>query len=199
MFLETNFWKYINMIKQWLNKDLSGKESFFAFFLLLGIFIYPLINNNLPFRDDYVRLLKGNAWETLGRGSANTLMHILSFNIGGLTNTLRIRHRTLVNLIKPSAPYGEYVRSLIKPPEGMVMIGSDISALESATRNNFVYNKPDIQIHPRKKTKRTRKRLFRIFRNRQLPKISLDKISSSSIKRTIFRKTGRHLRKWPLG
>ena len=27
-------------------------------------------------------------------------------DIGGLTNTLRIRHRTLVNLIKPSAPYG---------------------------------------------------------------------------------------------
>lgn len=86
MFLGTNFWKYINMIKQWLNKDLLGKESFFAFFLLLVIFMYPLINNNLPFRDDYVRLLKGNAWETLGRGSANTLMHILSFNIGGLTN-----------------------------------------------------------------------------------------------------------------
>lgn len=61
-------------------------------------------------------------------------------DIGGLTNTLRIRHRTLVNLIKPSAPYGEYVRSLIKPPEGMVMIGSDIGVLESATRNNFVYD-----------------------------------------------------------
>lgn len=61
-------------------------------------------------------------------------------DIGGLTNTLRIRHRTLVNIIKPSAPYGQYVRSLIKPPEGMVMIGSDIGALESATRNNFVYD-----------------------------------------------------------
>jgi len=61
-------------------------------------------------------------------------------DIGGLTNTLRIRHRTLVNMIKPSAPYGQYVRSLIKPPEGMVMIGSDIGALESATRNNFVYD-----------------------------------------------------------
>lgn len=61
-------------------------------------------------------------------------------DIGGLTNTLRIRHRTLVNLIKPSAPYGEYVRSLLLPPEGMVMIGSDIGALESATRNNFVYD-----------------------------------------------------------
>lgn len=61
-------------------------------------------------------------------------------DIGGFTNTLRIRHRTLVNLISPSAPYGEYVRSLLLPPEGYVMIGSDISALESVTRNNFVYN-----------------------------------------------------------
>ena len=61
-------------------------------------------------------------------------------DIGGLTNTLRIRHRVLVNMIKPSAPYGEYVRNLIKPPEGMVMVGSDISALESVTRNNFVYD-----------------------------------------------------------
>jgi hypothetical protein len=61
-------------------------------------------------------------------------------DIGGLTNTLRIRHRTIVNLIKPSAPYGEYVRSLLLPPEGMVMIGADVSALESVTRNNFVYN-----------------------------------------------------------
>lgn len=61
-------------------------------------------------------------------------------DIAGLTNTLRIRHRTLVNLIKPSAPYGEYVRSLIKPPKGYVMIGSDIGGLESVTRNNFVYD-----------------------------------------------------------
>lgn len=61
-------------------------------------------------------------------------------DIAGFTNTLRVRHRTLVNLIKPSAPYGEYVRSLLKPPLGEVMIGSDIGALESATRNNFVYD-----------------------------------------------------------
>lgn len=60
--------------------------------------------------------------------------------IAGLTNTLRIRHKTLVNLIKPSAPYGEYVRSLIKPQEGLIMIGSDVGALESMTRNNFVYD-----------------------------------------------------------
>lgn len=61
-------------------------------------------------------------------------------DIAGLTNTLRARHKTLVNLIKPTAPYGEYVRSLLKPPAGYLMIGSDVGALESVTRNNFVYD-----------------------------------------------------------
>ena len=59
-------------------------------------------------------------------------------DIAGLTNTLRIRHRTLVNLPKPSMNYGEYIRSVLLPPEGHIMIGSDLSGLESTTRNNFV-------------------------------------------------------------
>lgn len=59
-------------------------------------------------------------------------------DIAGLTNTLRIRHRTLVNLPAPSAKYGEYIRSVLLPPEGHVMIGADLSGLESVTRNNFV-------------------------------------------------------------
>lgn len=58
--------------------------------------------------------------------------------IAGLTNTLRIRHKILVNMPKPSAPYGEYIRSLILPPKGHVMIGSDLSSLENITRNNFI-------------------------------------------------------------
>lgn len=64
----------------------------------------------------------------------------ITASLNGLANSLRIRHKTLVNLIKPSAPYGEYVRSLLLPPDGMVLIGSDLSALESVTRNNFVYD-----------------------------------------------------------
>ena len=59
--------------------------------------------------------------------------------IAGLTNTLRIRHKYLVNMPKPSAPYGEYIRSLIIAPEGCSMIGSDLSGLENTTRNNFIY------------------------------------------------------------
>lgn len=54
-------------------------------------------------------------------------------------NTLRIKHRNLVNLPSPSSNYGEYVRSVLLPPEGHIMIGSDLSSLENTTRNNFVY------------------------------------------------------------
>ena len=63
----------------------------------------------------------------------------ITAGIGGLTNTLRIKHRNLVNLIKPSATYGEYVRSLLTAPEGKVLIGSDLSSLENMVRNNFIF------------------------------------------------------------
>lgn len=59
--------------------------------------------------------------------------------VGGLANTLRIKHRTLVNLPSVSAPYGEYIRNLIIPQEGYKFIGSDISGLENQTKLNFIY------------------------------------------------------------
>lgn len=59
--------------------------------------------------------------------------------IAGLTNTLRIRHKYLVNLVKPSAPFGEYIRSLILPPKDKILIGADLSSLENTTRNNFIF------------------------------------------------------------
>lgn len=59
--------------------------------------------------------------------------------VGGLANTLRIKHRTLVNLPSVSAPYGEYIRSLIISQEGYKFIGSDISGLENQTKLNFIY------------------------------------------------------------
>lgn len=59
--------------------------------------------------------------------------------IAGLTNTLRIRHKYLVNLPSVSSLYGEYIRSLIKPQEGQEIVGSDLSSLENVTRNNFIF------------------------------------------------------------
>jgi DNA polymerase I-like protein with 3'-5' exonuclease and polymerase domains len=58
--------------------------------------------------------------------------------IGGLTNTIRLRHKTLVNLPKVSAPYGEYVRPVLSCESGEVFVGSDLSSLENYTRTNFV-------------------------------------------------------------
>jgi hypothetical protein len=72
--------------------------------------------------------------------------------IGGLTNTLRIKHRRLVNLPGVHSKYGEYIRCNLLPPKGHVMIGCDLSSLENTTRNNFVYDlDPDFveaQSHP---------------------------------------------------
>jgi DNA polymerase I-like protein with 3'-5' exonuclease and polymerase domains len=58
--------------------------------------------------------------------------------IGGLTNTIRLRHKTLVNLPKISAPYGEYVRPVLTCEADEVFVGSDLSSLENYTRTNFV-------------------------------------------------------------
>ncbi len=58
--------------------------------------------------------------------------------IGGLTNTIRLRHKTLVNLPKVSAPFGEYVRPVLTCESDEVFVGSDLSSLENYTRTNFV-------------------------------------------------------------
>lgn len=58
--------------------------------------------------------------------------------IAGLTNTIRFRHKTLVNLIKVSAPFGEYVRPVLTCEANEVFVGSDLSSLENYTRTNFI-------------------------------------------------------------
>lgn len=58
--------------------------------------------------------------------------------IAGLTNTIRFRHKTLVNLIKVSASFGEYVRPVLTCEENEVFVGSDLNSLENYTRTNFI-------------------------------------------------------------
>lgn len=58
--------------------------------------------------------------------------------IAGLTNTIRFRHKNLVNLIKISAPFGEYVRPVLTCEDGEVFVGSDLNSLENYTRTNFI-------------------------------------------------------------
>lgn len=61
-------------------------------------------------------------------------------DIQGLTNTLRIKHRNLVNLPKISKKYGEYVRGCLTCSEDEIIIGSDLSSLENYTRTNLICN-----------------------------------------------------------
>ena len=58
--------------------------------------------------------------------------------IGGLTNTIRLKHRNLVNLIKVTAPLGQYVRPTLTCEEDEVFVGSDINSLENYTRTHFI-------------------------------------------------------------
>lgn len=57
--------------------------------------------------------------------------------VNGLTATLRLRHKELVNMPKPSVPYGEYIRSLLICEEDEVLLGTDLSSLENYTRTHF--------------------------------------------------------------
>lgn len=59
----------------------------------------------------------------------------------GFTKTLRLKHaKPFVNLPKPTAQYGEYVRSVMIAPEGKVLIGSDVSSLEDKTKQIAIYD-----------------------------------------------------------
>lgn len=58
-----------------------------------------------------------------------------------LARSLRLAHRKpCVNLPKPSAQYGELIRSVIIAPEGYVLCGSDVSSLENKTLQNAIYH-----------------------------------------------------------
>lgn len=56
-----------------------------------------------------------------------------------LTKTLRLRHKGLVNLVKPSKAYGKELRGLIIAGENEVLIGADLSNIESRMKNHWIY------------------------------------------------------------
>lgn len=60
--------------------------------------------------------------------------------IAGLTNTLRSRHKRVVNLPKFGVPLGSYIRPCltVNLELGEVLLGSDISSLENYTRTNLI-------------------------------------------------------------
>jgi len=61
-------------------------------------------------------------------------------DIAGFTNTLRVRHRTLVNLPGVDKEYGELIRGCLTAPnlESSELFGADVSGLESGVKMNFI-------------------------------------------------------------
>lgn len=57
----------------------------------------------------------------------------------GLTNTLRLQHRVIVNLPGFDKKYGTDVRGSLIADEGMMLCGSDLSGIEDNTKRHYIY------------------------------------------------------------
>ena len=63
----------------------------------------------------------------------------LKATVGGLTNTLRFKHRVLVNLPGVHRPWGQEIRGSLIAPEGYELCGSDVCSLEENTKKHYIY------------------------------------------------------------
>jgi len=59
--------------------------------------------------------------------------------IAGLTNTLRFKHKTVVNLPKVGKPYGDVIRGVLLASTGCELCGSDMSSLEDRLKQHYIY------------------------------------------------------------
>lgn len=57
----------------------------------------------------------------------------------GFTNTLRLKHRVIVNLPGVYKPYGKQVRGSLIARDGNILCGSDMSSLEDNTKKHYMY------------------------------------------------------------
>ena len=60
--------------------------------------------------------------------------------IAGLTNTLRFKHKTVVNLPKVNKPYGDIIRGVLIAPDGYELCGSDMASLEDRLKQHYIYD-----------------------------------------------------------
>lgn len=77
--------------------------------------------------------------------------------IQGLTNTLRFKHKVVLNLPGVDKPYGKEVRGCLIAPDGYELCGADCCSLEDRTKQHFMYpydpdyvnemNTPDFDPH----------------------------------------------------
>lgn len=59
--------------------------------------------------------------------------------VQGLTNTLRFKHRVVVNLPGIDKPYGADIRGCLVCPEGFELAGSDMMSLEDRTKQHYMW------------------------------------------------------------
>jgi DNA polymerase III epsilon subunit-like protein len=59
--------------------------------------------------------------------------------VSGLTNTLRFKHKTIVNLPKVGKPYGDVIRGVLIAPDGYELCGSDMASLEDRLKQHYIY------------------------------------------------------------
>lgn len=62
----------------------------------------------------------------------------LCARVGGYTNTLREKHRELVNLPSVKKPYGKEIRGILIAENRRVLLGSDMSSLEDRVKHHFM-------------------------------------------------------------
>jgi hypothetical protein len=64
----------------------------------------------------------------------------LRARVQGLTNTLRFKHTTVVNLPGVDKPYGRDVRGCLIAREDYELCGADLNSLEDNTKKHFMYD-----------------------------------------------------------
>ncbi|MBI0275433.1 hypothetical protein I6H07_06235 [Hafnia alvei] len=67
----------------------------------------------------------------------NNVDGYLTARCGGLTNTLRLKHRELVNLPSPRVMYGKELRGLLIADEDFEELGSDLCSLEDRCKHHY--------------------------------------------------------------
>lgn len=94
---------------------------------------YPFLQNleNLTILQHRISILKG--FLTTQRDG------FLRASMLGFTNTLRLKHREIVNLPGVYKPYGKEVRGSLIAKDGNILCGSDMSSLEDNTKKHYMY------------------------------------------------------------
>lgn len=72
-------------------------------------------------------------------GLGYEIKYYLRAEIGGLTNTLRFKHKKpLVNLPGVDKPWGKEIRGCLIADDGEVFIGADMTSLEDTTKRHYM-------------------------------------------------------------